>query len=359
MIPVAISLHRRSSIFWYVSILVGALICCAVSPAAAQPALIDGRSALILSFDPAAPATDPYLERIADALSSEWIAATGAEALAIGPLFAQSAESGSGVDYSAIDPMLGTNDDWQQVLEGSRRAKIALAVRLSPPDTSTLDELVGWATETGIRHFIIGGAGSADIPTLRAALDSGAAEPSWIAGTSALDGVDAVIEIISAGDLGNDQSVGAVYRAFSERNATSAPPLIAALASPLETDDVASRVLMLPGALQVAAVPSDAPQLWQRIAGFRSRHPAVSRGEHQDLVNNSIVFGRTLSDRGMDDRVIVVMGASGPTTINVSRIFPDNALLQDALTGRTAFVSFGMATFDPDSSGVILIEEVY
>lgn len=94
------------------------------------------------------------------------------------------------------------------------------------------------------------------------------------------------------------------------------------------------------------------------IAAFRLRHPSVARGDHEPLINSAYSFRRSLSERGRDDQVVIVLGAKGKASVNVSRAFADDALLRDAMTGQTAFVSFGMARFDAHPSGVILIEEL-
>ncbi len=94
------------------------------------------------------------------------------------------------------------------------------------------------------------------------------------------------------------------------------------------------------------------------IAAFRLRHPSIAEGDHVPLINADYSFHRSLSGRGGNDRVVIVFGANGTSSINVSRAFADDALLHDAMTGQTAFVSFGMASFDAHPSGVILIEEL-
>lgn len=97
---------------------------------------------------------------------------------------------------------------------------------------------------------------------------------------------------------------------------------------------------------------------WRKLAAFRDRHVAVTLGEHQLLPNKAYTFGRTYRRGRIEDRVVVVIGAEGRTTVTVSHLFPDDVTLRDAYTGLTAFVSFGMVMFDAHENGVILIEEV-
>lgn len=114
-------------------------------------------------------------------------------------------------------------------------------------------------------------------------------------------------------------------------------------------------MLLLPDSIMVEGEPDE---LAQRIIEFRYRHPAIAAGEHVPLVNSAYAFLRSLDQSRRKDAVIVVLGASGRTTVNVSRAFADDALLRDAMTGRSTFVSFGLAIFDADPSGIILIEEI-
>ena len=106
------------------------------------------------------------------------------------------------------------------------------------------------------------------------------------------------------------------------------------------------------------AIDPNVLEHWQILGQFRHRHRAVGAGMHQRLVNTQYAFARSYKDADMEDHVIVVTGASGRTTLNVSRIFPDDLWLRDAYTGRSATVSYGIVTFNAHPNGVILIEEV-
>lgn len=97
---------------------------------------------------------------------------------------------------------------------------------------------------------------------------------------------------------------------------------------------------------------------WQKIGSFRAAHPAIARGGHDKLLDAPYTFYRGVR-QGMDtDEVIIVMGASGRTRVNVSIVWPDDTVLRDAYTGSVAIVSFGQVNFTADPSGLILIEEV-
>ncbi len=92
---------------------------------------------------------------------------------------------------------------------------------------------------------------------------------------------------------------------------------------------------------------------WQRLGQFRRNHLAVGGGTHQRLSSSPYTFSRTLND----DRVVVVIGASGNTSVNVSSLFPNGTELRDFYTEAVATVSNGSVTFSAHSNGIILIEE--
>jgi alpha-amylase len=91
---------------------------------------------------------------------------------------------------------------------------------------------------------------------------------------------------------------------------------------------------------------------WQKLGQFRRNHLAVGAGNHLKLKDSPYTFKRTLGN----DQVIVVIGASGPTTIAVSSAFPNGTTLRDFYTGNTAVVSGGNVIFTAGSKGIILLE---
>ena len=105
-------------------------------------------------------------------------------------------------------------------------------------------------------------------------------------------------------------------------------------------------------------IDADLLSQWQLLGSFRSRHPAIGGGEHQRIQDAPYAFSRQLSFGPYHDSVVVVFGAEGKTGINVSKSFPEDAVVQDAMTGRTAIVSFGIVRLQADDSGVMLLELV-
>jgi alpha-amylase len=98
---------------------------------------------------------------------------------------------------------------------------------------------------------------------------------------------------------------------------------------------------------------------WQKLGVFRRNHPAIGAGSHAKIADSPYTFSRNLTSTdacGGCDKVIVVVGASGNTTVNVSSVFTNGTLLRDAYTGNTATVASGNVAFVAGSQGVILIE---
>ncbi|WP_330163276.1 carbohydrate binding domain-containing protein [Paenibacillus woosongensis] len=95
---------------------------------------------------------------------------------------------------------------------------------------------------------------------------------------------------------------------------------------------------------------------WQKVGQFRNRHIAIGAGSHAKIADAPYTFKRSYSKNGTQDQVVVVMGASGTTKVNVSSAFADGSTVRDAYTGNEAVVSGGFATFAAHASGLILIE---
>lgn len=99
-------------------------------------------------------------------------------------------------------------------------------------------------------------------------------------------------------------------------------------------------------------------QHWQTLGQYRMRHPSIAAGKHVSIAEAPYTFGRTLEYGNLTDRVVVVLGASGRTNVNVSAVFPDNAIVRDAYTGNVGFVGYGLVTMEAHPSGIMLLEEV-
>ncbi len=141
--------------------------------------------------------------------------------------------------------------------------------------------------------------------------------------------------------------------------------------------------LMLPGAVQIyygdetkrlaGPGPGDQPTRsfmnwnsidqvvlshWKKLGQFRQKHPAIGAGSHTKLQTTPYTFKRSLSRQDAQDDVIIVMGASGNVTIDVSSIpsWSNGTVLKNGYSGQTATVSANSVTFAAGTNGVILIE---
>ncbi|GIO87860.1 hypothetical protein J25TS5_47920 [Paenibacillus faecis] len=97
---------------------------------------------------------------------------------------------------------------------------------------------------------------------------------------------------------------------------------------------------------------------WQKVGQFRNQHIAVGAGSHAKIADSPYTFKRTYEKDGITDKVVVAIGASGTTQVNVASVFPDGTTVRDAYTGAEALVSGGVATLTPGAHGLILIEQI-
>ncbi len=97
---------------------------------------------------------------------------------------------------------------------------------------------------------------------------------------------------------------------------------------------------------------------WRKMGQFRAEHIAVGAGQHKKLQDAPYAFSRTYSQDGIEDKIVAAIEAKGPSTIDVSTVWPNGTIVRDFYTGNTATVLNGKVTFTPGQHGVILIENV-
>ena len=98
--------------------------------------------------------------------------------------------------------------------------------------------------------------------------------------------------------------------------------------------------------------------LFSTLARFRKAHPAIASGKHERLDSQgAYAFQRSTGMRPDDDRVVIVLGATDRVRLNVSKLFPDDAVLVDELTGKISIVSYGNVQFTPGATGMLLLAE--
>ncbi len=206
-------------------------------------------------------------------------------------------------------------------------------------------------------------------------------------------GLDAVLNFDFQRDLARGAALDSIFSAYADAMRTDPSLRIVSYVSSHDTYlfdrerlfEAATALMLVPGGVQIfygdesarpaAPPPASGPELtrsgmnwdsaddvllshWQRLGQFRSRHPAIARGAHEVLARQPYTFSRTYGIGEAMDRVVVVLGSAGRTSVNVSKVFGDNTILKDAYSGKTTFVSYGMVNVDAGANGVVLLEEV-
>ena len=97
---------------------------------------------------------------------------------------------------------------------------------------------------------------------------------------------------------------------------------------------------------------------FSKIAGFRRRNLAVGAGTHLEISNAPLTFVRQLEVSGTRNTVMVVLGQTTPTELDVSKAFPDQATVRDAYTMAAYTVKYGRISLRPDEEGIVLLEEL-
>lgn len=96
---------------------------------------------------------------------------------------------------------------------------------------------------------------------------------------------------------------------------------------------------------------------WQKLGQFRQRHPAVGAGLHQMITEQPYCFYRSFQNGDFKDLVIVGLDVpKGKKVIDVSKIFEERTMLQDAYSGEKATVENGKITINSDFN-IVLIEK--
>ena len=109
------------------------------------------------------------------------------------------------------------------------------------------------------------------------------------------------------------------------------------------------------------AVKSDAKtnkvlEHWQKLGKFRERHPAVGAGMHQMITKEPYLFYRSYYKGDFKDLVVIGLDLlKGEKVIDVSKVFEEGELLQDAYSGVKATVENGKITINSNAN-IVLIE---
>ena len=88
---------------------------------------------------------------------------------------------------------------------------------------------------------------------------------------------------------------------------------------------------------------------------FRSNHPAVGAGVHQQIFAAPYVFSRSFTKENYTDAVVVGLDLPvGAKEIAVGTIFADGTKVKDAYSGKVSTVSNGKVAVDSPFSIVLL-----
>jgi len=94
---------------------------------------------------------------------------------------------------------------------------------------------------------------------------------------------------------------------------------------------------------------------WQKLGQFRKRHPAVGEGIHQMITQTPYVYYRSYSKENYKDVVVIGLDLpKGTKTLDVSKIFKNEALLQDAYSLKMVKVIDGKVSIDSPYDIVLL-----
>ncbi len=97
---------------------------------------------------------------------------------------------------------------------------------------------------------------------------------------------------------------------------------------------------------------------WQKLGKFRHNHPTVGAGVHKMISRTPYIFQRTYKKGDFSDQLIVGLDLDkGKKIINVSTIFKDGTLVNDAYSGTESEVQNGSVSFDTPFT-IVLLESI-
>ena len=94
---------------------------------------------------------------------------------------------------------------------------------------------------------------------------------------------------------------------------------------------------------------------WQKLGIFRSNHPAIGAGVHKMISEQPYVFQRIYATTNYTDAVVIGLELNeGEKELNVSSIFKDGTVLNDAYSGIEVVVKEGVAKLNTQNNIVLL-----
>ena len=96
---------------------------------------------------------------------------------------------------------------------------------------------------------------------------------------------------------------------------------------------------------------------WQKLGTFRSNHPSVGGGKHNQITAKPYVFSRTFTQAEYTDKVVIGLDLpEGEKEIAVGTIFADGTKVKDAYSGKTAIVTDGKVNLNT-AFRILLLEQ--
>ncbi|MCL6296375.1 alpha-amylase family glycosyl hydrolase [Jejuia spongiicola] len=94
---------------------------------------------------------------------------------------------------------------------------------------------------------------------------------------------------------------------------------------------------------------------WQKLGQFRANHPAIGAGVHQMISKEPYLFSRRFSKANYNDLVVIGLDLpKGEKVLDVSKVFKDDEILNDAYSGKTVIVKKGKVVFNTEYELVLL-----
>ncbi len=94
---------------------------------------------------------------------------------------------------------------------------------------------------------------------------------------------------------------------------------------------------------------------WQKLGTFRNNHPSVGAGIHKMISEQPYVFKRIYSKGDYADAVIIGLDLNiGEKELNVSAVFKDGEIINDAYSGTQVTVNNGVIKLDTQYNIVLL-----
>ncbi len=95
---------------------------------------------------------------------------------------------------------------------------------------------------------------------------------------------------------------------------------------------------------------------WQKLGIFKSNHPSVGAGVHKMISEQPYIFQRTFSKGEFNEAIVIGLDLNdGEKVLNVSSVFIDGTVLNDAYSDTEVTVKDGVVKLDTQF-GIVLLE---